>query len=100
MRTGSGRATELSLALTAPWGPYWQATALEGPEPATVTRPLELLLESLLALHATRHRLHDLQIAVSEHGQYAITEQARSTPRPRRSTSAPTCGPIGPTGSG
>jgi hypothetical protein len=87
-------------------GPYWQATALDGPEPATVTRPLELLLESLLAraaaggispdafeiaeaadlaseaidaslaLHATRHRLHDLQIAVSEHGQYAITDTA------------------------
>ena len=100
------RATELSLALTAPWGPHWQATALDAPEPATITRPLELLLETLLArpaagdinadifevaeaadlanaaisaslyLHATRHRLHDLQIAVNEHGQYAITDTA------------------------
>ena len=100
------RATELSLALTAPWGPHWQATALDAPEPATITRPLELLLETLLArpaagginadmfeiaeaadlaseaidaslyLHATRHRLHDLQIAVGEHGQYAITDTA------------------------
>jgi hypothetical protein len=100
------RATELSLALTAPWGQHWRATALDAPEPATITRPLELLLESLLArptsgdinadtfeiaeaadlaseaidaslyLHATRHRLHDLQIAVDEHGQYAITDTA------------------------
>ena len=100
------RGTELSLALTAPWGPHWQATALDAPEPATITRPLELLLESLLArpaaggispdafeiaeaadlaseaidaslaLHATRHRLHHLQIAVGEHGQYAITDTA------------------------
>lgn len=99
-------ASELSLALTAPWGPYWQAIALDAPEPATVTHPLELLLESLLArpaaggispdafeiaeaadlaseaidvslaLHATRHRLHDLQITVGEHGQYAITDTA------------------------
>jgi hypothetical protein len=107
------RATELSLALTAPWGPHWQATALDAPEPATITRPLELLLESLLArpapgsvnadpfeiaeaadlaseainaslyLHATRHRLHDLQIAVDEHGQFAITDTA-----PQQATTA------------
>lgn len=100
------RATELSLALTAPWGPHWQENALGVPEPATVTRPLELLLESLLArpaagsispdafeiaeaadlaseaidvslaLHAARHRLHDLQIPVGDHGQYAIADTA------------------------
>jgi hypothetical protein len=87
-------------------GPHWQTTALDAPEPATTTRPLELLLETLLArpavgginadtfeiaeaadlaseaievslyLHATHHRLHDLQIAVGEHGQYAITDTA------------------------
>ena len=105
-RTGSGGPPQLSLALSAPWGPHWQATALDALEPAMITRPLELLLESLLArpaagginadtfeiaeaadlaseaidaslyLHATRHRLHDLQIAVGEHGQYAITDTA------------------------
>ena len=100
------RVTELSLALTAPWGPHWQENALNAPEAATITRPLALLLETLLAravtgdinpdafeiaeaahlaneaidaslfLHATRHRLHDLQIIVGEHGQYAITDTA------------------------
>ena len=43
------RAGELTLALTAPSGPAWQQFAQQAPEPAMITRPLELLLEKLLA---------------------------------------------------
>jgi hypothetical protein len=104
------RAGELALALAAPWSPDWQAFALEAPEPATITRPLELLLEALLAksgtgtvdadafeiaeaadladaaigaslyLAATRHRLHELAVAVSDDGQFAITDTAPENP--------------------
>jgi hypothetical protein len=104
------RAGELALALTAPWGPHWQRIALDAVEPAMLTRPLELLLESLLArtttgnldadafdiaeaadlgaaaldvslaLAATRHRLHDLAVKVDDDGQFAITDQAPPTP--------------------
>jgi hypothetical protein len=104
------RAGELALALAAPWGPDWQAFALEAPEPATITRPLELLLETLLAksgtgtvdadafeiaeaadladaaisaslyLAATRHRLHELAVAIRADGQWAITDTAPEKP--------------------
>lgn len=104
------RAGELTFALSAPWGPYWQATAFDAPEPATITRPLELLLETLLArntagsvdadafeiaqaadlasvaieislqLAATRHRLHELSIAVFGDGQFVITDAEPDAP--------------------
>jgi hypothetical protein len=94
----------LAQALTAPWGADWQRAALHAPEPAMLTRPLELLLETLLArtttgivdadifeiaeaadlagtaievslyLAATRHRLHDLAVILDESGQFTITD--------------------------
>jgi hypothetical protein len=103
------RAAELSLALAAPWGPHWQSAALDAPQPAMITRPLELLLETLLArstagsinadafeiaeatdlastaidvslfLAATRHRLHDLAVRLDDDGQFAITDLAPQT---------------------
>jgi hypothetical protein len=39
---------ELGMALRAPWGEKWLADALDGPEEAQTTRPLEVLLERLL----------------------------------------------------
>lgn len=39
---------DLHFALSAPWAADWQAAALEGDDPATRIRPLELLLEFLL----------------------------------------------------
>jgi hypothetical protein len=107
------RSGELALALTAPWGPAWQQFAQEAPEPAMTTRPLELLLEMLLArttsgtvdadsieiaeaadlaataiqvslyLDATRNRLHDLAVIVDGEGQFAISDQAPDTPTSR-----------------
>jgi hypothetical protein len=104
------REGELALALTAPWGPHWQAVALDAPEPAMTTRPVELLLETLLAsgasggvdadsfeiaeaadlagsaisaslsLAATRHRLHDLMVAVDDDGQFAISDREPEAP--------------------
>lgn len=104
------RAGELALALAAPWGPDWQAFALDAPEPATLTRPVELLLETLLArsetgtvdadtfeiaeaadladaaisaslyLAATRHRLHELAVLIDDDGQFAITDTAPENP--------------------
>ncbi len=97
------RAGELALALTAPWAEHWQAMALGQPEPALTTRPLELVLEMLLArasgggvnadvfdiaeaadlaeeaisvsldLAAARNRLHDLQVLLDDDGQFATT---------------------------
>lgn len=97
------RAGELALALTAPWGERWQAMALDQPEPVLITRPLELVLEMLLArtaagsvnadrfdiaeatdladqalsvslnFAAARNRLHDLQVILDDDGQFAIT---------------------------
>lgn len=102
-------AAELSSALAAPWGPYWQSVALNAPEPTMITRPLELLLETLLArtatgtvnadafeiaeaadlagaaievslyLAATRHRLHDLAVLVDDDGRFAITDETPET---------------------
>ncbi len=40
---------ELEQALSAPWGEYWRTLALAVPEAAEGTRPIELLLELLLA---------------------------------------------------
>lgn len=40
---------ELEQTLSAPWGEFWRALALAEPEAAERTRPLELLLELLLA---------------------------------------------------
>jgi hypothetical protein len=42
-------SSELELALSAPWAPNWQALALDAPDPSEQTRPLEILLEFLLA---------------------------------------------------
>lgn len=97
------RAGELALALTAPWGERWQAMALDQPEPALITRPLELVLEMLLArtsagsmnadifdiaeatdlanlalsvsldLAAARSHLHGLEVILDEDGQFAVT---------------------------
>jgi hypothetical protein len=38
----------IEQALSAPWGRTWRLHALGQPDPATVTRPLELLIETLL----------------------------------------------------
>jgi hypothetical protein len=97
------RVGELALALTAPWGQNWQAAGFDAAEPATITRPLELLLETLLARSGTgsvhadafdiaqaadlanvameislqlagaRHRLHELTVVVFDDGQFDIT---------------------------
>jgi hypothetical protein len=97
------RAGELALALTAPWGERWQAVALKQPEPALATRPLELLLEMVLArdsagslnadvvdiaevtdvaeqalgisldLAAIRSRLHGLEVILDDNGEFVIT---------------------------
>jgi hypothetical protein len=40
---------ELERALAAPWAATWQSLALDAPEAAEQTRPLELLLEMLIA---------------------------------------------------
>lgn len=83
-------------------GPELASHRLGRPEPATITRPLELLLETLLArstagnvdadafeiaeatdlasvainislqLAAAEHRLHELAVVVSDDGQFAI----------------------------
>jgi len=42
-------AVELERALAAPWAKTWRELALEAPEAAEQTRPLELLLELLIA---------------------------------------------------
>ncbi len=104
------RAGELEFALTAPWGANWQAAALDAPQLAMVTRPLELLLEKLMArdntgnvcadvfeiaqatdlagvaievsqqLAATRHRLHELSAVVLADGQFATTSHLPEVP--------------------
>jgi hypothetical protein len=50
---------ELERALAAPWAKTWQELALEAPESAEQTRPLELLLELLIANPPTGTLLPD-----------------------------------------
>ena len=52
-------AVELERALAAPWAKTWQELALEAPEAAEQTRPLELLLELLIANPPTGTLLPD-----------------------------------------
>jgi hypothetical protein len=44
---------ELGTALAAPWGAHWQSIALAAPEASEQTRPLEYLLELLVAEEPT-----------------------------------------------
>ena len=103
------REGDLAFGLTAPWGEHWRNAAMTAPEPSMITRPLELLLETLLArttagsinpdtfeiaeavdlanaaieislyLAATRHRLHHLAAIVHDDGQFTITDKAPET---------------------
>lgn len=97
---------ELSLALGAPWAAAWRDFALRAPAAARGTRPLEVLLEFLLAdcptgtitpdrfdvaeatdlaervlevglcLSGARRGLHELIVAISEGGNIAIAAPA------------------------
>ena len=121
------RAGELALALTAPWGERWQAMALDQPDLALITRPLELVLEMLLArtsagsinadvfdiaeatdvadltltvsldLAAVRSQLHELEVILDDDGQFAVTG-ALPEPGAPLSTRPPTSVPSGLTG--
>ena len=121
------RAGELALALTAPWGERWQAMALDQPDLALITRPLELVLEMLLArtsagsinadvfdiaeatdvadltltvsldLAAVRSQLHELEVILDDDGQFAVTG-ALPERRAPLSTRPPTSVPSGLTG--
>jgi hypothetical protein len=52
-------ASELEQALAAPWASNWRTQALEGPDAVQQTRPLELVLESLVAEPPTGVMLPD-----------------------------------------
>lgn len=103
------REGDLAFGLTAPWGEHWRNAAMAAPEPTMITRPVELLLETLLArttagslnpdafeiaeavdlasmaievslyLAATRHRLHHLAAMVHDDGLFTITDKAPET---------------------
>jgi hypothetical protein len=106
-------AGETAVALSAPWGARWRSIALDGPELALLTWPLDLLVELLMArqsagtvnpdvfdiaeaadlaaeavrislyLSAARSGLQDLAILVDDHGRIGLTD---TPPEPSRST--------------
>jgi hypothetical protein len=67
---------DLHFALSAPWAADWQAAALEGEDPATRIRPLELLLEFLLLTPpGGDHHLDRYELAELEEIAQALLEQ-------------------------
>lgn len=67
---------DLHFALSAPWAAAWQAAALEGGDPATRIRPLELLLEFLLLTPpGGSHRPDRYELAELEQIAQALLEQ-------------------------
>ena len=70
------QSNDLHFALSAPWAADWQAAALEGEDPATRIRPLELLLEFLLLTPpAGSHRVDRYELAELEAIAHVLLEQ-------------------------
>jgi hypothetical protein len=95
-------AAEIERALAAPWAASWQELSRSAPEESEMTRPLDLLLESLLitplagpvlpdrfdiaeaadlvayaletelALDSTRRQLHGLAVMIAPDGRVAV----------------------------
>ncbi|HUZ55642.1 MAG TPA: hypothetical protein VMU94_24320, partial [Streptosporangiaceae bacterium] len=64
------------FALAAPWASDWQAAALEGKDPGTRIRPLELLLEFLILTPPRGHHHPDrYELAELEETASALLEQ-------------------------